>query len=169
MEINQITKNHTESYKIVHNNFIKDLNKRILDLNKEYKSNVKSANSLLLANNILNGLTVGAGATSITTALTVVGLPAAIVTGAISSVSGITSIVLSSVVKSKNKKITKSKKHYAKCLQAKQDIERMIGKTEYILTNEDIKIISDIYYKAINHVEEIETVVKDEEIQPFLD
>ena len=81
-------------------NFLKDLNNREESARQNYKKYVNRARDISTANQVIAGIALTTGGTSIATALTVVGLPVTITTSVISGITGITSFILVKIGKS---------------------------------------------------------------------
>ena len=142
---------------------LNQLDEKIRVTNKEYTNLKKICNRLLISNSAINSLTIGSGVTSITTALTVVGLPVSIVTGVLSGIGGAVSITLSILQKNYSKRLVKKKLEYHKYVHAKNDIMKIMANEDYKLTKEETKKIYDIYNKSLTD----EIAIPDTE--PFLE
>ena len=116
-------------YLDIKNQMIGEIDKKMDEVKVDYQKLKDTVWDISTANVGVNSLAIACGTTSVATAVTVVGIPVAAITGAVGAVSAITSIVLTSIEKKKTKKFAEKKKFYFELLMAKLELEKLIAPT----------------------------------------
>ena len=125
---------------------------------EKYTSDLAKNGKIRLSSNIISGLTIGGGGATIATALTVVGAPVAIVTGTISAIFGITTIVLDKVSHNGQKSLRKLNAKLNVLQTARMDLESLTSvgyNTNRVLTDEQYKQAYQIYTNALKKIGKI--------------